>query len=105
MSELKPCPFCGDQAFLKRNEPYYIIGRKVESVTIYCHDNNCDFEIIYNTEDQAIRKWNNRPYERKVGADAILEASKACNKGDEYGHFLCSVYDLEEYAAKLGSEI
>lgn len=38
---------------------------------------------------------------RKIKAEAVREAVKATNKGDEYGHFSCSVYELEDYANQL----
>lgn len=73
MSELKPCPFCGNHSVLEIDEPFFISGSRIESVTIYCSE--CDAEMTYDTEEQAIDMWNNRPHENKMKADAVLGAA------------------------------
>ena len=94
MSELKPCPFCGGHAFIKKDEPICIAGHYIETVTIYCHNYECDTEITYDTKDQAINKWNNRPHENKIKADAVREwADQAGPNNESQDGMVNSAYD------------
>ena len=54
-NKLKPCPFCGGEATIKRNlyGDYYIA----------CNNKNClcvAFTIIFARESEAIGVWNRR---------------------------------------------
>lgn len=57
MTELKPCPFCGDT---------YILIRKTKDYkyTIGCNTLNCiclhTKGLVYKTEEQATKTWNRR---------------------------------------------
>lgn len=58
MDELKPCPFCGEQAevYETPSNGYTIVAR---------HDDCCCFSNLmwgrgYETEEEAIEAWNRR---------------------------------------------
>lgn len=62
MAELKPCPFCGGEAFIRVipphkhflvNMPDYKGGAFVECV-------NCSCGIAEDTKEEAIKAWNRR---------------------------------------------
>lgn len=60
MTELKPCPFCGGEAFL---EPYRV--RKGYEASIQCNQCLCSMSTItYDEEETAIesvvKAWNRR---------------------------------------------
>ena len=53
--ELKPCPFCGGEALVKRNfyGNYYIA----------CNNENClcvVFTIVFTRKSEAVNAWNRR---------------------------------------------
>ena len=56
MSDLKPCPFCGDT--------YINIRRKKEGYNVGCNTVNCIAchvrTRVYKTEQDAIEAWNRR---------------------------------------------
>lgn len=64
MVQLKPCPFCGGEAELKKDS-YYAGAVKVERV--YCRCSNCGIatriygpSIDYCATDRVIKVWNTR---------------------------------------------
>ena len=64
MVELKPCPFCGGEAELKK-ESYAFGLEKIERV--YCHCLNCGIatpvcaaSLDYCAVDKIIEIWNTR---------------------------------------------
>ncbi len=59
MSEIKPCPFCGN------SEDLVIRGRVLSY--IYCW--NCGAESgLADSKDEAIEAWNQRPYDYDMPA-------------------------------------
>ena len=66
MAELKPCPFCGGEAFL---EPYRV--RKGYEASIQCNQCLCSMSTItYDEEETAIedivKAWNRRVNDENV---------------------------------------
>ncbi len=60
MSELKPCPFCGDEAVIEQLDEDYN-----DEWCIYClnSDGECKMQPctqIYETQEDAIEAWNTR---------------------------------------------
>lgn len=59
MSELKPCPFCGDEAvrmdFLD-NPPF----KEMKGTRYFGCRNCCVVSFVYTTEAEAIEAWNTR---------------------------------------------
>ena len=60
MSELKPCPFCGEMPIIHGEESgdYYI---ECINVGCACLPTSC----FYETKEQAIEAWNRREGEQK----------------------------------------
>lgn len=59
MEKLKPCPFCGGEAFIRKLYRNYIIDAK--------HDDNCplDYMVLpydscWVTREAAVAAWNRR---------------------------------------------
>jgi Lar family restriction alleviation protein len=62
MSELKPCPFCGGEAFYIK-----IMGNYEKPHEIYC--SKCDGAITEGrSEKQVVTNWNTRPIEDALHA-------------------------------------
>lgn len=63
--ELKPCPFCGGEAKVKRYSNGYNFWCLVK-----CDDCGVEQDSIrngYYGEKQAVEAWNRRPSDEKVG--------------------------------------
>lgn len=62
MSDLKPCPFCGGAAVMKKNKyssGYYVI----------CLSHNCSMIVATcqrETEEEAAEAWNRRASNAKI---------------------------------------
>ncbi|ACC98514.1 hypothetical protein Emin_0961 [Elusimicrobium minutum Pei191] len=65
---LKPCPFCGERAVIKRTDRYprrgEFEGQRIDGYSVVCGNMNC---IIFNADDkykytkqEAIKAWNRR---------------------------------------------
>lgn len=58
MAELKPCPFCGDSAFLC-DIPYSCEPGRLVMWAVEC--NGCHTTTFeYDTKEEAIEAWNRR---------------------------------------------
>jgi len=59
MNELKPCPFCGSEAY---------IGQSGMSLywTVSCenHECRCGWKNRFETREDAVKLWNERNYEK-----------------------------------------
>ena len=56
-TELKPCPFCGGRACVRKNKGIF------ETFNVYCMNEDCRVEPIthsYYRKDEAIEAWNRR---------------------------------------------
>ena len=66
MNELKPCPFCGASAYVRRTDyPNGEVGYGIGGF----HDDNCIMERSYpnfDTKKEAIEAWN-----RRAGGDSF----------------------------------
>ncbi len=77
MSNLKPCPFCGEKPIVKKSNRFPRPAcNRVDGYTIVCQNLNC---IGYNadawyelSEKKAMAAWNTR-YERKCRIENILD--------------------------------
>ncbi len=49
--ELQPCPFCGGRA---------LVGDCAGVVSVSCQDDLCGCEIVADTIEESIAKWNRR---------------------------------------------
>ena len=95
-TELKPCPFCGKEACIIQSgdgvgltypgRPYVYIPTCKDS---YCLGRN--LKKHYNSREEALEKWNNRPLEKGIIDDwHIKEMPK------EKGDYLCTVFGNSE---------
>ena len=56
---LKPCPFCGGEAFVYKR--YSSVWREVPTdFTVLCKDCKAGVRNFFSTEAEAIEKWNRR---------------------------------------------
>ena len=70
MSELKPCPFCGDESPILKTEFIGELGFSYTKVQCWA----CGASIsAYSQEERAIREWNRR-YEPVSEIDYDYEA-------------------------------
>lgn len=77
--ELKPCPFCGDEALIDRVDegadyrPWYWW-------TVHCSNRDCVCDALcheYEAEAEAIAAWNTRadePYRTSISTSREVEA-------------------------------
>lgn len=70
--DLKPCPFCGSEDLVKQGGTKHYI---------FCSD--CGAEtFLFNTPDEARKRWNHRPGEEKLEsqlntlADGLIECCR-----------------------------
>ena len=56
MSELKPCPFCGGEARIEKDES----GHNSVVICFGCFIND-EYNMWYQTKQEAIKAWNHRP--------------------------------------------
>jgi len=69
MSELKPCPFCGDDGSLQfaNGHPYTDSDGKARDpfyYTVKCKDEFCGCRIgVYEDPEMAIEAWNRRVHD------------------------------------------
>ena len=62
MSELKPCPFCGSEAF--------IVHFTQNACYVKCDNHDCmASQKVYGTEAEAIEAWNTRASETQLLAE------------------------------------
>lgn len=104
-ADLKPCPFCGGEA--------YLVGKEGNVYAIEC--GSCFFKIGATTEKDVVEYWNGRPIEDALRAEnkrlrealenieekAVLKESEASNA--TYG-FAYDIETLAREALKGGNE-
>lgn len=57
--ELKPCPFCGSEAKIKKTKEKFLLDEFVEYYSVFC--TNCCCETQYSsTEEETVKDWNRR---------------------------------------------
>lgn len=66
MPELKPCPFCGEEAEIIEFSDRFQCGCKDEGCIAWAED-----MPVYLTRSGAIKEWNTRAYEEKNDADVM----------------------------------
>ena len=57
MDKLKPCPFCGGLAVLRKNE------ERIKPFYVKCGNIGCELIVMtdfYATEEEAFKTWNRR---------------------------------------------
>ena len=59
MNELKPCPFCGGEAILKRYATKELFRKQLQHPYVQCCICNIRTELV-RTDAEAIIKWNRR---------------------------------------------
>ena len=75
MDELKPCPFCGGDAVIRKDE------ERIKPFYVRCGNINCKMVVGTNyfaTKEEAIEAWNRRAsntdvISKQVAIDAVLE--------------------------------
>lgn len=97
MTDLKPCPFCGGEATLVED----IYDDRLCSYVI-CSNDNCNANTgRYDTEDEAITKWNTRPNPWHTGTPTENGYYLCHFKSGDSFHDICLEYkdawDLGEY--------
>ena len=89
MSELLPCPFCGNEGELCT---YYGGGEHNETVhTVMCNNEDCPMNVLtpdYLTEAEAIAAWNTRA-ERTCKVAACYSPSDFDSEDEWYFAFSC----------------
>ncbi len=111
--ELKPCPFCGGDAFLHESDEFWYVSCN------HCINQTTHF---YNGKDIVIDRWNTRVDDAKLklAVEALEQLADICiNCGfmrsdhdengevdymDERGMMLCGkpVYPASDVLAKIG---
>ncbi len=60
----KPCPFCGGEPMLLKQDRYPNNGQAVDGFTVICVDSKCVIygadNLYYRTPKRAINRWNDR---------------------------------------------
>lgn len=62
MSEMKPCPFCGAPAMLRKHE------ERIKPFFVRCGNLDCRLIVAtdyFATKDEAIEAWNRRANDNK----------------------------------------
>jgi Lar family restriction alleviation protein len=78
LPHLKPCPFCGGDAFVAQSTNENCLGELYDTFIVICE--KCTAEAgIHDTKEQAINTWNTRPAEDALKAEVedwyfVLEA-------------------------------
>ncbi len=54
MDKLKPCPFCGGEATIRKYEYF-----SEDTYNVYCEECGCEISMYYS-EGDAIDAWNRR---------------------------------------------
>ena len=62
MNELKPCPFCGGEAEVRKEDT-----SNGKSYHVTCTNKHLVYLLGFNTEEQAIKAWNRRIPVTKLG--------------------------------------
>lgn len=57
-ADLEPCPFCSGEAMVRRSMPKLIL-RHAEVHSVFCTVCHCE-TAFYETEEQAVGRWNTR---------------------------------------------
>jgi Lar family restriction alleviation protein len=74
MSELKPCPFCGEMPELSTRPCYYY----------QCVKSGCEGQEVSwnNTEEEALKSWNTRPIEDALCAEVakLMKENQRLNR-------------------------
>ncbi len=80
-NEIKPCPFCGSDKSLT-TEMIFPISKKQNEFDWYVICNRCSVYGPYtSSEDGAIKKWNQRPYDYDM--PAIVKKVQQLEKENE----------------------
>lgn len=76
--ELKPCPFCGGEAALMKDEPD---NRYCDEYRIMCFSGECGVapDHVFENKHEAVKAWNTRPLEQSLQA-ALISARDALEK-------------------------
>ena len=59
MIELKPCPFCGGEAIIRRTSVSNWLGEP-RDFTVVCRECDASVRKFYPKEKEAIEAWNRR---------------------------------------------
>lgn len=61
MSELKPCPFCGGEGYVREvTVASFLANESRAGYRVECLDNACCYSRIFVTVEKAIEAWNKR---------------------------------------------
>jgi len=92
MSEMKPCPFCGNQASFTGGENH-------RCNLVYCED--CHIETdCYPTSAEAVTAWNTRPEEERLQR-VILELDNFVTHINKTTGIEIDLSEYPEYAKML----
>ena len=105
MTELKPCPFCGERPKVEVSEPcndYPMNAIYSWQAYIYCCV-QISTSKQYKTGEEALQEsakvWNNRPAEAKIKADGVRDAQAEIMEG--LTSKVVNSYEWDEYINKL----
>ena len=60
MVELKPCPFCGGEAYIDNNR-YEVRNKTLLGITYFVRCSKCQVESFeYHSKADAVKAWNRR---------------------------------------------
>lgn len=79
MADLKPCPFCGGEAYSKTAFPCDADGLEMNLYIVGCKNCDIEFSRLWN-EEAVIEAWNTRKPEEAVVTELeekILDSSSA----------------------------
>lgn len=66
MEKLKPCPFCGGEAYIAEYEPRLLRPVRNHPYSVWCNECelafgwDCDYGGIFDTKEEAVKAWNSR---------------------------------------------
>ena len=60
MVELKPCPFCGGEAEIKKRTPGRFTSGYFSAVHYCCDIKSMSIVVVADTEEEAAERWNRR---------------------------------------------
>ena len=83
-TKLKPCPFCGGEAYKRIAFPVDPDGMEMNMYIVGCK--TCDIEFSWLWDEECVMElWNNRPIENEIRKKVVDEF---VNKIDNVSDFL-----------------
>ena len=79
---LKPCPFCGEEAFTGET-----LDQTGENRYVACHKSTCAFLGYFTAEAEAVEAWNTRPDPRDEVIAELVEVARMVVEASDLAGF------------------